>query len=179
MPDQPPGAPGPVVIGFDGSSSATYTVRTAAALLAPAPALVVVVWEPDLSFELLPSPPTVVVAPIDVRATLDIDRSLYDSAQRLADTGVEVARRAGLDAEGLVVADDGTVADTLLQLSRERNARAVVVGTHGRRRLLHQTVGSTARAVVESALCPAVVIRHRDADHQPASPSPQDRPPLA
>jgi nucleotide-binding universal stress UspA family protein len=158
-----------VVIGFDGSSSATYTVRTAGSLLAPAPALVVVVWEAGLGFELLENPPSITLAPIDIRAALDIDRSLYDTAQRLAETGAEVACQVGLDAAGLAVADEGTVADTLLRLTRERHARAVVVGTHGRRRLLHQTIGSTARAVVESALCPAVLIRHRDADDHPAS----------
>lgn len=36
---------GPVIIGFDGSYSATCTVRVAASLLAPAPASVVVAWE--------------------------------------------------------------------------------------------------------------------------------------
>ena len=59
-----------------------------------------------------------------------------------------------MDATGLAVADDVTVAETLVRLTKEHHARAVVVGTHGRRRLLHHTIGSTARAVVEQATCP-------------------------
>ena len=52
----------------------------------------------------------------------------------------------------------------LVRLAKEHHARAVIVGTHGRRRLLHQTIGSTACAVVEQATCPAMVIRHAEAD---------------
>lgn len=167
MPEPAAGASGPVIIGFDGSSSATGTVRTAASLLAPAPAVVVVVWEAGLGFDLLETPASVIPAPIDVRVALEIDRSVYDTAQRLAETGAEIARQAGLDATGLVVADDGTVADTLLRLSQERQARAIVVGTHGRRGLLHHGLGATARAVAQSALCPAVLIRHPEAEDGP------------
>jgi hypothetical protein len=105
-----------VVIGFDGSPSATHTVRTAGSLLAPTPTLIVVVWEAGLGFELLENPPSFTLAPLDIRAALDIDRSLYDIAQRLAETGAEIARGAGLDASALVVADEVTVADTLLRL---------------------------------------------------------------
>lgn len=116
MPDRWPRASGPVVIGFDGSPSATHTVRTAGSLLAPTPTLIVVVWEAGLGFELLENPPSFTLAPLDIRAALDIDRSLYDIAQRLAETGAEIARGAGLDASALVVADEVTVADTLLRL---------------------------------------------------------------
>ena len=151
---------GPVIIGFDGSSSANYTVRVAASLLAPAPALVVVAWEAGLGFELLENPPSLVPAPLDIRSALAVDQKLYEIAQRLAETGAAVARRSGLDATGLAVADDATVADTLLRLCEENNARAVVVGAHGRQHLAHEPPGGTARQIVQSAQCPAVVIRH-------------------
>ena len=117
-----------------------------------------VIWEAGLGAELLEIP-SLTPAPIDIRTALEIDRSIYEGAQQLAETGAAIARQAGMDATGLAVADDVTVAETLVRLTNEHHARAVVVGTHGRRRLLHQTIGSTARAVVEHATCPAVVIR--------------------
>ncbi|MGA3217956.1 MAG: universal stress protein [Acidimicrobiales bacterium] len=151
---------GPVIIGFDGSQPATYAVTTAASLLAPAPAVIVVVWEADLGFELVDYSPAFPVTPSDTRGALEIDQSIYEMAQRLAETGAEVARQGGLDAEALAMAEDGTVADTLLRLAGERHARAIVVGTHGRRNPLHEPTGSTARAVVKSAPCPVVLIRY-------------------
>lgn len=157
---------GPVIIGFDGSQPATYAVKTAASLLARAPAVVVVVWEADLGFELVDYSQTFAVSSIDTGGAFKIDQSLYEMAQRLAETGAEVARQGGLDAEALAVAEDGSVADTLLRLARERHARAIVVGTHGRRYPLHEPTGSTARAVAESAPCPAVLIRY------PGNPAP-------
>jgi nucleotide-binding universal stress UspA family protein len=159
---------GPVIIGFDGSQPATYAVTTAASLLAPAPAVVVVVWEADIGFELVNYAPTFPVTPSDTQGAFEADQSIYEMAQRLAETGAEVARRGGLDAEALAVVEDGSVADTLLRLARERHARAVVVGTHGRRAPLHEPTGSTARAVAESAPCPAVLIRY-PGDHAPTS----------
>lgn len=163
-----------MVIGFDGSSSATHTVRTAVSLFAPAPVLVVAVWEAGLGFELLESPVSIALAPIDVTAALDIDRSVFETAQRLAETGAEVARKAGVKATGLAVADEGTVADTLVRLVRERHARALVVGTHGRRGLRHRAIGSTARSLVESAPCPTLVIRYQDADEPSEDASPKE-----
>lgn len=152
----------PVVIGFDGSPSAAHTVRTAAALLGSVPGLIVVVWEAGLGSELLETP-RLTPAPIDIRTALEVDRSIYEGAQQLAETGAAIARQAGMDATGLAVADDVTVAETLVRLTNEHHARAVVVGTHGRRRL-HQAIGRTARAVVEQATCPTVVIRHTEPD---------------
>jgi nucleotide-binding universal stress UspA family protein len=125
--------------------------------------LIVVIWEAGLGFELLETP-SLTPAPIDIRTALEVDRSIYEGARQLAETGAAIARQAGMDATGLAVADDVTVAETLVRLTKEHHARAVVVGTHGRRRLLHQTIGSTTRAVVEQATCPAVVIRHSEAD---------------
>jgi len=77
---------GPVVIGYDGSVASERALCEAAPILAPSPALVVVVWEAGLGFELveLPAFPP---APIDIRTALEIEEKLYERAQRLAEQG--------------------------------------------------------------------------------------------
>ena len=159
---------GPVIIGFDGSEPATYAVKAAAALLAPSRAVVVVAWEADLGFELVDYSQTFAVSPVDTQGALEIDQSLYEMAQRLAETGAGVARQAGLDADALAVAEDATVAGTLLRLARERDARAIVVGTHGRRYPLHEATGSTARALIGSAPCPVLLVRYPGSQASPS-----------
>ena len=148
---------GPVIVGYDGSPASEGALREAAPILAPRRALVVVVWEAGAGFELLSTPPGLVPAPIDVRIALEIDEKLYESARRLAEHGADVARQAGLEAEGLAVADDVTPAATLVRLARERDAPAVVVGTRGHRGITHALLGSTAEEVVRQAPCPVVV----------------------
>jgi hypothetical protein len=48
---------GPVVIGYDGAPSSRRALKQAAPLLTPRRALVIVVWEPGVAFELLNAPP--------------------------------------------------------------------------------------------------------------------------
>ena len=56
---------GEIVIGYDGSEAADRAIDAAGALLSPARAVVVVVWEPGLALNL--TAPGLVPAPIDVR----------------------------------------------------------------------------------------------------------------
>src|SRR4051812_20558432 len=110
---------GPVIIGFDGSPTAERALREAAALLAPRLALVVVVWEAGRTFELMELPVRTLELPptsLDIRTAFELDRQMYEQAERLAEQGASLARDLGLDAEGLAVADDLTVGDTLVRL---------------------------------------------------------------
>ncbi len=75
--------------------------------------------------------PTIPPAPIDIRTAIELDRAMYERAQQLAGQGAALARESGLKTKGLAVADDVTVADTLVRLAREREAEAVVVGANG------------------------------------------------
>jgi nucleotide-binding universal stress UspA family protein len=149
---------GPVVIGYDGSPAAEAALCEAAPLLAPSPALVVVVWEAGLAFELAELP-TIPPAPIDIRAAIEIDEKLYERAQRLAQQGAALACAAGLEAEGLAVADVATPGATLVRIIRESDARAVVLGSHGHGGLTEVLLGSTSREVMGQAPCPVVVVR--------------------
>jgi nucleotide-binding universal stress UspA family protein len=148
---------GPVVIAYDGSPSSERALRESAPLLAPRKALIVVVWEPGLAFSLWvpPMPP----APIDIRTALAIDQAVLERAQRLAEQGAETARKLDLDAEGLAVADEISVAGTLVRLADEIDAPAVVMGAHGHSGIREMLLGSTSRDVIRRAPCPVIVVR--------------------
>ena len=163
----PPTAPqrtGPVVIGYDGSPVADRALAEAAGLLAPRPALVVVVWEAGRGFEA--AWPVGLEAPVpvlDIRTALELEEAFYEAAERTARQGASLAMSMGLQAESLVVADDISVADTLIRVARERDAAAVVVGAHRHGALSEVLLGSTSRDVIRHAPCPAIVVRE-DAD---------------
>jgi nucleotide-binding universal stress UspA family protein len=126
--------------------------------------LVLVVWKSGLGFELLemPSVAGLPPAPIDIRTALEIDESLYESAQRLARKGAGIARDAGLEAEALVVAEapEIPVSETVVRVARERGSSAVVVGERGHGRLGEVFLGSVSRNVIRYAPCPVIVVRH-------------------
>lgn len=54
----------------------------------------------------------------------------------------------------------GNPADAIIQCAKERGARLIVVGTHGRSGLARIALGSTADAVVTHAHCSVLVVRH-------------------
>jgi nucleotide-binding universal stress UspA family protein len=153
---------GPIVIGFDGTPVSEQALHESAALCAERRALVVVVWEAGRAFEYAPlgaSPVGLAPTTLDIRTVIETDRVRYESAQRLAEQGAALARSDGMEADGLAVADDVTVADTLVRVARELDAKAVVVGAHRRGRLSEMLLGSTSRDVLMLAPCPVVVVR--------------------
>jgi nucleotide-binding universal stress UspA family protein len=154
---------GPVVIGYDGSPAADLALAMSAALLAPRKALVVVVWEPGVAWDLMA--PGIEPAPIDIRTALQIDDAVYEGARRLAERGAGIAREAGMEAEGLAVADELSVANTLVRVARDRDAAAIAVGSHGHRAIREFLLGSTTRAVLKHAPCPVVVVRDDRGQH--------------
>ena len=155
---------GPVVIGFDGTPAAEHALRESGALLGPRPALVVVVYKAGLGFELLelPSVTGLPPAPLDIRTALEVEREIYEGARRMAEQGARLAQEAGLDVEGLAVAEEVevTIAETIVDVARERDSRAIVVGAHGHGRLGEVILGSTSRDVIRRAPCPVIVARH-------------------
>jgi nucleotide-binding universal stress UspA family protein len=152
---------GPVVIGYDGSPVADRALEEAAGLLSERPALVVVVWEAGRAFEAALSPLAFdfPVPTIDLRTAVELDQAAYAAAERTAQRGAARARSMGLPAESLVVADDVTVADTLVRVAGEQDAPALVVGAHNHGALSEVLLGSTSRDVVRHAPCPVVVVR--------------------
>jgi nucleotide-binding universal stress UspA family protein len=155
-----------VVIGYDGSEAAEHAVGEAGRLLSGRPALVVVVWKVGLGWELVELPSTSIglpPAPIDVRTAVEIDQAMAERAQKLAEQGARLARKAGFEADGLAVAEDvGTpIAETIVSVARQREAAAIVVGAHGHGRLSEVILGGTSRDVIRRADCAVVVVRER------------------
>jgi nucleotide-binding universal stress UspA family protein len=149
---------GPIIIGYDGSATAQRAIDEAGALMSRHQALVVVVYERDVPFEFV-EVPTMPPAPIDIRFALEVDSALYDAARQMARHGAQLAEKAGLEAEPLVVADILPVADTLIRVAKERDSQAIVVGTHGRFGLRDILLGSTARDVIKRSPAPVLVVR--------------------
>jgi nucleotide-binding universal stress UspA family protein len=148
------------VIGFDGSDAAQAAIREAAGILAPRRALVVVVWEAGRAFETATLPVLGFAMPVvslDIRSAFELDKARYEAAERLAQQGAALAQDAGFEAEGLAVADDITVGDSLVRIAQEQVAAAIVVGTHGHSGLHDLVLGSTSRRVVSRAPCPVVL----------------------
>jgi nucleotide-binding universal stress UspA family protein len=128
---------------------------------------VVSVWKEGMGFDAVELPTATMglpPAPIDVRTAIEIDEEMQERAQRLAQHGAELARQAGLDAEGVAVADDVavTVAETIVEVAKQRDAAAIVMGAHGHGRISEALLGSTTRDVIRRALCPVIVVRQAD-----------------
>lgn len=150
----------PLIIGFDGSPAAERVVREAGALLAPRPAVVVVVWEAGRAFEAATTPameaPSVT---LEIQDALAADQQVYQAAERVARRGAALAEEVGLSATSLAIADDATVADTLIRIARQEDAQAIAVGAHSRHGIAKLTLGSTSRDLMQHAPCPVIVVR--------------------
>jgi nucleotide-binding universal stress UspA family protein len=162
---RPPLRHGPLLIAYDGTLASNHALWEAAALLPGYRALVVTVYKPGLAFELMELPAATIglpPAPLDIRTALEIDRELAEGARRMADQGARLAREAGLEAEGLAVAEEVeiTIAETILDVARERDSKAIVLGSHGHGRLGETLLGSTSRDVIRRADRPVIVARH-------------------
>ncbi|MCW2724309.1 MAG: hypothetical protein JWN35_1230 [Frankiales bacterium] len=156
---------GPIVIGYDGTATAEQALLQAAALMAPRQALVVVVWEPDRVFEVMAWPAAtagIPLAPLDIRAALEVQQKEAERVQELAARAADRAREAGLEADGLAVADDRTVAETLVRIAREQDSRALVIGARPHPSLGELVLGSTERDVVRTAPCAVLMVRGQD-----------------
>jgi nucleotide-binding universal stress UspA family protein len=158
---------GPILIAFDGSPAAEHALDEAAALLGRRPALVVSVWKEGTGFEAVELPAAtagLTPAPIDISTAMEIDQEVKERAQRLAQHGAELAGQAGMEAEGLAVADEVevTIAETLVEVAEKNDAAAIVMGAHGHGRLSQALLGSTTSDVIRRARCPVIVVRQAD-----------------
>jgi nucleotide-binding universal stress UspA family protein len=148
---------GPVIVAYDGSEGADRALREAAPMLGGRPVLIVVVWEEGVAYEALATT-DIQAAPLDPRIATLTDEALYEGARRTAGKGVGLADELGLRAEGLAVTDHSNVALTLVDLAKERDASAIVVGSRGHNRFERLFLGSTSRHVLEHAPCPVIVV---------------------
>jgi nucleotide-binding universal stress UspA family protein len=69
-----------------------------------------------------------------------------------------LAKSLGLQAEALAVADVGHVADAIVELARERDVAAIVVGSRGLSGLRARLEGSTSNAILKHSPCPVLTV---------------------
>jgi nucleotide-binding universal stress UspA family protein len=152
----------PVLVGYDGSELSKAAVRHAADLFPSRPIVLATVWEPLLTA--VPVGPVdefgAYMMPPDPETTAVVDRSQREHAARVAGEGAELARSLGLvAAEPYAVPDEVDVADTLIDLARERSAAVLVVGSHGMSGLRSRLLGGVSRKLVEHCDRPVLIIR--------------------
>ena len=95
---------------------------------------------------------------MDPAAAREVDDASKAHADRVATEGVELAQSLGLQAEALPVADEGKVADAIVELARKRSVAAIVVGSRGLTGIRARLEGSTSNAVAKHASCPVVLV---------------------
>jgi nucleotide-binding universal stress UspA family protein len=159
---------GPSIIGYDGSPASEHAIRESASLLAGRPALVVVVWEAGRAFDLMLIPDVdFEPAAVDYGNAIELDLAMSEAARQLAQQGAEIARRLGVAAEALVVADEFTVAETLVRVAQDRDAASLVLGAPHRHRFTERLLGSTMRHILRHSPCPVVVVNEPADDAAP------------
>jgi nucleotide-binding universal stress UspA family protein len=151
----------PVLIAYDGSDLSKAAVREAAGLFAGRPAVVATVWEPGLAVAFAaPAAPLGETAMAPDPATIEtLDRAQREHAFKVAAEGAELASSLRLAAEPQVVPDELDVADTLIDIARERGAAVVVVGSHGISGLRSRLLGGVSRKLLAHCDRPVLVVR--------------------
>ncbi len=150
-------ASSPVLLGYDGSDSASRAIEAAASLLGGGPAVVLTVWEPTAAFT--GYDPLAGVSEGMGRAA-GLEREMDDIgaqvAQRTAERGAEAAREHGFDATAQTA--EGKVWRAIVDVADEIDARAIAVGTRGHPGLQSLMIGSVANGVVHHSDRPVLVI---------------------
>ena len=146
-----------IVVGVDGSESATRAVRWAAAEAAARtlPLHLVIGCDPTLGFYGggLPAPQSL----FD-----DLDKVAARQLAEAADTAREV------DSELVVTTAKHTGSPVPLMIEESRTAEMIVLGSSGRGGFTGMLAGSTAVSVAAHAESPVVVVRTRDDESVPA-----------
>jgi len=148
-----------IVVCYDGSEDAQAAVDHVTHVFREMPATVLTVWEPYA--EVRASSELGLGSGFGVgydRDTAGLDAQLLERAQRTAEEGARRLRAAGMGADALVEASDGSIARTVLAVAMRVDAEAVVVGTRGRGRAMSALLGSVSHELVQHADRAVVVV---------------------
>ena len=87
----------------------------------------------------------------------DLASPLMDEAQRALERLVALADRDGVHPRAMVKL--GTPRQEIVAAALEQGADLIVMGTHGRRGLVHALMGSVAEKVVQTSPVPVLTVR--------------------
>lgn len=146
----------PFLLCFDGSESATHAIREGGEITGGGSALVVHAWLPPSSVVLQGRTlePTHPMA----AAVGEFDSAAREAAEGVAARGAEIASDARFDPEPVAVAAPAGVWRPLVELAEQREARAVIVGSHGLSRVKSALLGSVSHGIVNHCNRPVIVV---------------------
>lgn len=131
-----------LVLGYDGSDCAKAALRTAVETAVAFGDRIVVAFGAG-------------VYPIGEDA--DHQRLVHDLGDRFADEALTAIRAAGFgDCEATVV--DARPSEALLKVAADRDARMIVVGTHGEHPLTGAVLGSVPHKLLHLSSVPVLVV---------------------
>jgi nucleotide-binding universal stress UspA family protein len=151
----------PVIVAYDASGEAQAALREAVALFGQRPLIVASVWEPGLAATTMTpavGEPGMGYLP-DPAQVAAVDRAESDYASDVAEEGARLARDLGATAEALAMPDAVDVAETLVAIAEEREARVIVVGSRGLGGIKARVLGSTSRKLLHDTHRPVLVVR--------------------
>lgn len=142
---------GPIVFAYDGSDLARLAIEEAGELLKGHDALVACIWQPfDVGF----------IPPSGLQFDAAQVQAVKQAAEETAARGASLAEAAGFSAQSIAVEATPSWRG-IVDLAEGRDARLIVLGSHGRSGLSEVFVGSVA-AAVSSHTRRTVLIAHRD-----------------
>lgn len=156
----PPATSQSVMIAFDGGANSERAISYAGHFLKASVAHVVTAWQPGtlnparLSSLSAGIQPFVDTTPLE----MDVDDAVRDEAARVNALGVEMARRAGLEAHGTLVEVESTVWGALVSAADTLDVDLLVTGTRGDLGLKALLRSSVAGRVLKHCHRPVFVV---------------------
>jgi nucleotide-binding universal stress UspA family protein len=155
VPDAAPGD-GPAVLTYDGSDVAGHAIGVAGPLLGARPAVVVHVWESPYKHSLSGRALSGVA---ELEGIVDeLEGRLADGAREVTESGVGLARFAGLDARGETMDSGEGVWRAVVPFAAKLDAAAIVTGARGHGGARSALLGSTSSGLAHHAGRPVLVV---------------------
>lgn len=94
---------------------------------------------------------------------LELLRGEHVHVQRVLADAAEIAEETGIDYETLALSGD--VVEAICETARNREARLIIVGSHGWNALRRAVFGSVSAGLLHRAPCPVLVVRAHGTAH--------------
>jgi nucleotide-binding universal stress UspA family protein len=100
--------------------------------------------------------PPVPTSPVPPR---QLDLETEEEAQRLVDDAVSQIREQGVEVRGMVLPNQGRIAQQIVEAAEADQATAIVLGSRGMSRLHELMIGSVADKVIRLSKVPVLLVR--------------------